>query len=303
MHTREKRMRHKFRAMGTWCSYEYVSNQNHTLDDATLELEVKRLEAKFSRFLTESFVGQVNLAAGTDRWIPIDDETIHLLNVADSMYQISDRCFDITSVPLQNLWAKSRNLPDKSSIGIALALTCQSKILRNESAIQLPVKGMSIDLGSIVKEYATDRLTDMFISHGVIAACINMGGDIRVFGGERMPQSWAIGVQDPWNQNGLIYDVLLENGAIATSGTYERFNEINAQRHGHIINARTGMPSRYWESITVVAPNCLTAGGVATLACLLEKEAIDFLENQCAWYFAISSEKQIFKRNTSRLVK
>ena len=74
-----------------------------------------------------------------------------------------------------------------------------------------------------------------------------------------------------------IATVLLDTGAVATSGDYERFFEIDGRRYCHILDPRTGRPVAHWQSVSVVAPLCVVAGSCATIAMLLERNAEPFL--------------------------
>jgi len=87
-----------------------------------------------------------------------------------------------------------------------------------------------------------------------------------------------------------IAGVDLADGAVATSGDYERFIEIEGERYCHILNAQTGWPVRCWQSVSVVAPLCVVAGSCATIAMLPEDDAEAFLEAQGVNYLAIASD-------------
>ena len=77
-------------------------------------------------------------------------------------------------------------------------------------------------------------------------------------------------------------DVL--DGAIATSGDYERWFEHAGRRYCHLLDARTGMPVSAWQSISVAAPLAVVAGSCSTIAMLLEEAAMTFLATQgVAW--------------------
>jgi thiamine biosynthesis lipoprotein len=82
----------------------------------------------------------------------------------------------------------------------------------------------------------------------------------------------------------------LHDGALATSGDYERFFEVDGVRYCHVLDPRTGWPVRAWRSISVVAPLCVVAGSLATIAMLMEGEADAFMASQSAHWFGIDAD-------------
>ena len=86
------------------------------------------------------------------------------------------------------------------------------------------------------------------------------------------------------------------DGAVATSGDYERYFDLGGRRYCHVLNPRTGMPVEHWRSVSVVAPLCVVAGTCATIAMLLEDRAIEFLDAQRLDYLAIDRAGSLYRR-------
>ena len=133
---------------------------------------------------------------------------------------------------------------------------------------------MEIDFGGIGKEYAADRVATICIEHGIAHGLVNLGGDVRAIG----PQAGrrAVARRHPPSARATdeaIAGFDLADGAVATSGDYERFFELDGRRYCHILDPRTGMPVAHWQSVSVVAPLCVVAGSCATIAMLLERAA------------------------------
>jgi len=78
--------------------------------------------------------------------------------------------------------------------------------------------------------------------------------------------------------------------AVATSGDYERFIEIDGRRYCHILDPRTGWPVTHWQSVSVVAPLAIVAGSAATIAMLLGTDAAAFLEAQGVRWLGIAAD-------------
>ena len=117
------------------------------------------------------------------------------------------------------------------------------------------------------------------VSHGLV----NLGGDVRAIGTQVDGAPWRVGIQHPRGAPGkVIAYVDLADGAVATSGDYERYFEVDGHRYCHLLDARTGWPTGHWQSATVVAPLAILAGSYATIAMLLAADAPAFLAQQHA---------------------
>jgi thiamine biosynthesis lipoprotein len=138
---------------------------------------------------------------------------------------------------------------------------------------------MELDLGGIGKEYAADRAADICAAMGLQHGLVDFGGDIRLIGPRPGGLPWKIGIRHPRISGRQIAAVDLAAGALATSGDYERFIEVAGRRYCHILNPHTGWPARGLRSVSVISPNCLVAGSLATIAMLKGREAIVWLRS------------------------
>lgn len=266
--------------------------------DALIQLavaEVRRIETKFSRYLDNSMVGQINAQAGLN-WVTCDEETIGLLDYANTLHAHSNGLFDITSGVLRRVWDFGKNkIPTQEELKKILALIGWSKFERQGSKVRLKKAGMQIDLGGFGKEYAVDRVATIFLENGVSSALINFGGDVRALGTKPDGQPWQIGIQDPRQLDQCFATLSLSQGALATSGDYERFFEIDEKRYCHILNPKTGMPVSYWRSVTVLAPLTSAAGATTTIAMLLQEQGLNYLQNSGFAFLAVDHTGEVFK--------
>ena len=153
---------------------------------------------------------------------------------------------------------------------------------------------MKIDLGGIAKGYAIDRGARVLKDNGVIHFLLNAGGDIYVSGKKDAQNDWRIGVKHPRNENELVADFNFSNGAVATSGDYERFVEINGQRLHHILDPRTGRPAKSCQSATVIAESAEKADVLATFLFIAGvQKAEKFLPEKTSCLF-IDEQNQFF---------
>jgi len=252
--------------------------------------EVWRIEDKYSRYDHKSLCSAINSNAGQS--VAIDEETYQLLTFADHCYQLSDGLFDISSGVLRKIWTfrggsvQRTKFPSQTQVSAALSKVGWKKINFDRQQITL-YKGMEIDFGGIGKEYAVDRgiiLAKQLTSNPVL---VNLGGDLAVTGPRINNKTWQVAIEHPDVDSTLGTDnsadmiVSLKSGALATSGDARRFLIKDGIRYGHILNAKTGWPIALApRSITVVSPQCIQAGILATLALLQGCNAESFLTEQ-----------------------
>jgi thiamine biosynthesis lipoprotein len=286
-----------FNALGGVCDIDVVSSEqpNHLIQLAVAE--VRRIEAKFSRYIDSSIVGQINAKAGL-AWVSCDDEIRGLLEYANTLYMHSGGLFDITSGVLRRVWDFGENkVPSEEELKKVLSLIGWNKLERLDNNVRLNKKGMQLDLGGFGKEYAVDRVATIFLENGVTSALINFGGDVRALGTKPDGDPWHIGIQDPRQLDRCFATLSLSQGALATSGDYERFFELDGQRYCHILNPKTGMPVSYWRSVTVLAPLAIAAGATSTIAMLLQEQGLDYLQNSGFAFLAVNHLGVTFQGN------
>lgn len=249
--------------------------------------EVGRIEKKYSRYRPESIVTRINSAAGLE-WVDCDDETAGLLEYADVLNRSSGGLFDVTSGILRRAWDFDQcRVPGADELFPLLQLVRWNRVERQGSAVRLMDQGMQIDFGGIGKEYAADAAAAVLSDHGARYGYVNLAGDIRVIGPRPDGQPWVIGIRDPRHPGGMIGSIPVSSGAIATSGDYERFFELDGRRYCHIINPVTGFPVTFWRSVTVLAPLATTAGSCTTIAMLREHEGLGYLKASGFRYLAV----------------
>jgi len=274
--------RFEFKAMGSPCEI-----QLHAPDQAEAEVlaataiaDARRLEAAYSRYREDSLLSAINRVAARGGRVKVDTETAGLLRYADTCYRESGGLFDITSGILRAAWrfaaGATPTLPDAETIQRLLGRIGWHKLAWNDPWLELP-PGMELDLGGIVKEYAADRLATLCWEAGARHGVVNLGGDIRAIGPRPDGSAWIIGIRHPLDNKALIGNLELTYGAIASSGDYERCLVVEGHRYGHILNPKTGWPTRRMASVTVVGELCMVAGSASTIAMLKEEEGKSWL--------------------------
>lgn len=266
---------HSFRAMGCPCRLRLECDDGALAQAAiaAAEAEVRRLEEKYSRYLPDSLTTRINRNAGGEP-VAIDPETAGLLGFAHTLWEQSDGRFDLTAGILRRAWDfRSGKLPSQVAIDRLLPLIGWQQVQWSADTIRLPQRGMEIDFGGCVKEYASDSAAGLLADHGIRRALVDLGGDIAVSGAACRASPWPVGIRHPRARGEALAGILLAAGGLASSGDYERCLIVEGRRYGHILNPATGWPVQGLVAVSVLAEQCLVAGGSATLAMLREEGA------------------------------
>lgn len=278
-----------FRAMGGPGRITFEAGGDPAAQEAAAAravAEVERIEFKFSRYRSDSLLSELNATAGSGRRLQLDDETSDLLDFAARVHAASVGRFDITTGVLRRAWNFTRaELPDPQELQRLLAGVGWHRVRWERPWIELPERGLELDLGGICKEYAVDRAAVLLQAAGAGAALVNLAGDLRAVGRRADGRPWRIGITHPRRPGAVLAEVALIEGALATSGDYERSFELEGRRYCHLLDACTGWPVEHWQTASVLAPACSAAGMLATVAmlsaerapALLQAEAVEHL--------------------------
>lgn len=302
-----QRFEHNFVAMGGPCHLRIDCHDPKAAGRAidAAEAEVRRLESKYSRYHPDSLTSKINRHAGDSAPVAIDRETAGLLNYAQTLWRESEGMFDLTSGVLRRAWDfKAARLPSQSEIDTLLPLVAWERVQWDETTVRLPERGMELDFGGCVKEYACDSAVEVLRQQGIEYALVDLSGDMAALGGQCRSvggnsagrvSPWKIGIRHPGKRDEAIAYIPLLQGGLASSGDYERCMEVDGQRYGHILNPKTGWPVGGLVAVSVVAEQCLVAGSTATIAMLMpEKAALLWLAELGVSWLAVDAQFNIY---------
>lgn len=248
--------------------------------------EAWRIEDKFSRYAEDNIVAQINSAAGDA--IEVDAETASLIDFGNTLFELSDGRFDITSGVLREAWTfdGSDRLPSKKAVEQVLRRVGWHRVDWRSPMLQME-DGMEIDFGGIGKEYAVDRVAQQLREAAAESVLVNFGGDLAVTRPPGDRPGWQVGIESVSEQGPTAEKVIiLSAGALATSGDARRFLLRDGVRYSHILDPRTGWPVRNApRSITVAADTCTQAGMLSTLGMLEGGGAEAFLRAENVRYW------------------
>jgi FAD:protein FMN transferase len=272
--------RFPFQAMGSRCEVRlYAADGARASACAQAAItDVGRLEQKYSRYRADSVTSQINRAAAAGGGIDVDAETATLLDYAATCFEQSEGLFDLTSGVLRQAWRRDCvTLPEPATLAALLVRVGWHTVRWHRPQLAFGVAGMELDFGGVVKEYAADRAATICAEAGFRHGLVDLGGDIKIVGPHPDGAPWIVGIQHPRHPDAVMATLDLYRGAVASSGDYERFIEIDGRRYCHILSPRTGMPVRGLAGVSVVAEECVVAGSATTIAMLMEDRGPQWL--------------------------
>ena len=246
--------------------------------------EIARIEHLISSWNENSQTSLINQNAGIVP-VVVDLELFNLIKRSKKISTITDGAFDISYASMDEIWVfnqSNTDMPSKKSILSSVAKINYENIIlnENENSVFLKEKGMKIGFGGIGKGYAANKARYLMIQMGITNGMVNAGGDLIAWGNGINDKKWKVGIADPKKKNKFISWLEIQDQAIVTSGNYERFLIIDNIRYSHIIDPRTGYPSRGIKSVTVICPDAELADALATSVFVLGTEKGIELINQ-----------------------
>ena len=139
-----------------------------------------------------------------------------------------------------------------------------------------------LDLGALAKGYISDKLKEYLKAAGVESALINLGGNVMTVGSKPDGSPWTVGIQKPFAPRGTYEKtVSVEDRAVISAGTYERYYEWQGQQYHHILDPDTGYPARTeYAQATIISSSGLLGDALSTSCLLLGREGAEALTGQ-----------------------
>jgi len=229
---------------------------------------VQEIENLMSEYLPQSAVSRINAEADKHP-VPVDPETFAVIQRAIGIGDVTGGAFDISFAALKGLWdfkAERPVLPSPDDVATRLARVGYRQIALDPLARTVVFRrpGMRIGLGGIAKGYAVDAASQVLVDQGFPNHIIDGGGDLMIRG-LKGDKPWMLGIRHPRKPDAMLARLTVQkDGAMVTSGDYERFFEIQGVRYHHIMDPKTGYPARGAISVTITAPTAIEADALAT---------------------------------------
>jgi thiamine biosynthesis lipoprotein len=239
-----------------------------------IDLRLKAINQSMSTYITDSEISKFNGLKKADTRFEISDDFLQVMQVAAKINRLSDGAWDGTVDSLVNLWGFGRKdgsgaIPDNQKVYKLLKNVGFDfiKILDDRYLLKSN-PSVTLDLGSIAKGFGVDQIAGLIRAKGFNDFLVEIGGEVYAAGLRKDGRPWRVGVNRPQKDAPVnqVYKVVpLTDKAMATSGDYRSFYEINGKRYSHVIDPRTGRPvANGVVSASVIADNCTFADGLAT---------------------------------------
>ena len=269
--------------MGTNYTIKYsakLSNQSNNKSKVDQLLE--DINNQMSTYISDSEISRFNTFNDTT-WFAISDEFAYVIVSSFKYYEISNGLYDITVMPLVNLWGFGPeiflDIPSKTQIDSVLQFISQDLIEIDGNKIRKKDPRVQIDLSSIAKGYAVDQIIEILDYENIM---VEIGGEVRTLSDGKL---WRIGVSAPSIDNfnyDIEYIVPITNHSLATSGNYRNFYvDDNKNFYHHEINPLSGYPiqSNLGSISILTTTSCMEADGLSTALYMMDaKEVKDFLD-------------------------
>lgn len=255
--------------MGTLVEITVVSDDETRANEAINAAfrEIKRLEDIMSTYIPSSDISRVNAAAGLHP-VKVHEDLIRAVKRGLEFTELSGGAFNIAMGPAIDLWnvTQSDRIPLQDELEQVRPLLDYRNVIINEQekTIFLKKKGMKINLGGIGKGFAGDYACRVLKNFGIKGGIVAVAGDVRVFGRKPDGSVWTIGIKHPRNKDDIIAAIHLTDGAVSTSGDYERFFIKKGKRYHHIISPETLQPAQGFQSVSVIAKDAVTSDALST---------------------------------------
>lgn len=238
---------------------------------------IAQIEKNISSWNPDSYTSEINRNAGLAE-VTVPQFILDLIRRSKKISNLSDGAFDLSFGPLGQIWdwsAKPFVVPDSNSMNAAQLKVDFRKIRCDEvkSSIFLEEPGMSIGFGGIGKGYAAMQAKSLLFEQGFEHGIVNAGGDLICWGEESFGEAWLIGLAKPDGSKKAMAYLKIENLAVVTSGSYEKFTIVDGKRYSHIVDPRTGYPVDHLLSTTILCPDAELGDALATAVFVLGPEA------------------------------
>lgn len=229
---------------------------------------VADLDARLSDYRPDSEIARLARAGAP---YPVSDAAWEVLSLARWWAERTDGAFDPTVGPLTRLWrwsARRGELPDPERLAAARAAVGYEglRLDPERRTAELARAGMALDLGGLAKGYAADAALEELARLGVHVALVDAGGDLALGAPPPAEAGWRVALP-----GGEV--ARLARCGVATSGDVYRVAEVDGVRYSHRVDPATGLGAEDAPTVTVIAPDAVTADVLATALGLMERTA------------------------------
>ncbi len=260
-------------------------------NEETFEAEAQRIHDELSEYhqlydIYNDYEGVSNIKTINDNAgispVVVDERIIDMLLFAKEMYSATDGKVNVAMGSVLSLWHEAREdgyddpesayLPSDALLRKAAEhIDIDAVVIDQEaSTVYISDPSLSLDVGAIAKGYAVEKVGDS-MPEGFI---ISVGGNVYSTGAKPDGTSWVIGLQEPGESSGVhSHTLYLDEGAVTTSGDYQRYYVVDGKEYNHIIDPDTLYPATRWKAVSVMAPSSAVADALSTALFILDQNS------------------------------
>ncbi|MEO0573552.1 MAG: FAD:protein FMN transferase, partial [Bacteroidota bacterium] len=239
--------------------------------------EIRRIEAMISSWDESSETSKINRNAGIQP-VQVSTELFQLIARAKKLSEITDGAFDISYASMDRIWkydGTMDRMPSDTEVKASVEKIGYQKIELDEEhqTVFLTQEGMRIGFGAIGKGYAADRAKELLISKGVKGGIVNASGDLTTWGTRETGEKWMVGITNPMDKDKIFTWLPIVESSVATSGDYEKYIVFKGQKYSHIIDPRTGYPTKGVTSVSIFAKKAELCDALATAVLIMCRDS------------------------------
>ncbi len=246
--------------------------------------EIKRIEGMISSWDKDSETSKINRNAGIAP-VKVSKELFHLMERSKKLSEITDGAFDISYASMDNIWkydGSMDRMPTTSAIKASVSKIGHEKIILDfeEQTVFLKEEGMRIGFGAIGKGFAADKAKELLVSKGVKGGIVNASGDLTTWGTRETGEKWMVGITNPMDKDKIFTWLPIVESSVATSGNYEKYIVFKGEKYSHIIDPRTGYPTKGVTSVSIFSKRAELCDALATAVFIMGRDSGIHLINQ-----------------------
>jgi thiamine biosynthesis lipoprotein len=276
-----------------------------------IDIALKQLNQEMSTYIPDSELSLFNQSTSTSP-LKISKGLNRVVKEAIRLGKLSEGKLDVTVGPLVNLWGfgpeyRPETVPSDELLNTTKARVGLDNLTLDNGLLMKNIPNLYVDLSTIAKGYGVDLVAEYIEANGINNYLVEIGGEMRVKGIKHTGELWHVAIEKPVVNERAVHQIIVpKNNAVATSGDYRNYYEVDGQRFSHIIDPDTGKPIDHkLVSVTVIHPSSMTADGLSTAMMVMgEEKALAFAEkNDIAAYIIAKTDHGFVEQSTVKFMQ
>lgn len=301
------------RTMGTTYSIKVVVGKESDTQKLQEKIDslLVQINQEMSTYIPDSELSTFNQLKSTEP-VKVSIGLQRVIKEAIRIGNISEGKLDVTVGPLVNLWGfgpqyRPETIPSEEELAVTLSQIGLKHLTLDNNLLTKAIPDLYVDLSTIAKGYAVDVVAELIEANDINNYLVEIGGEMRLKGFKHTGELWVVAIEKPITTERAVQQAIVpKDNAVATSGDYRNYYEVDGQRFSHIIDPDSGKPIDHkLVSVTVIHPSSMTADGLSTAMMVMgEEKALDFAEkNDLAAYIIAKTENGFVEQSTVKFMQ